>query len=272
MASTPTTPKPSAVSSRLLSMKFMQRAAATEPPTSSSTESSSAKRRKLAHHPSPSPSGAHPSDDPFSNENVRAAMVEVESKRAAAVERRAAELEEARWIIDAPALSGKGKRPLNVVYVGYGDIDRAGGEAEGEVDGEEGEAAEGREDKVQSGRRVTGNYRRKEDKANENKGTGSDSDTDDSDDDDESDSDGTPRRPRSAKKERIGQAQDKRKAEVKLSRLVSISSGGALPGGGSTKSMKCYGCGGMGHKATSAECPKNKKGGASAGARKRHAN
>ena len=131
-------------------MKFMQRAAAETPP--SSVESSS-KRRKLAHTESPA-------DDPFSQAHVRAAMEEVESKKAAAVERRAAEMQEARWVIDAPAV-GQVKRPLNVVYVGYGDIDRA------ERHGEEDEGEEEGEDNVQSGRRVTGNYKRKEEKESE---------------------------------------------------------------------------------------------------------
>ena len=151
----PSTPQPSAVSSRLLSMKFMQRAAADTPP--SSAESSS-KRRKLSHA-----SPAAPADDPFSQERVRAAMHETEAKRAAAVERRAAEMHEARWVLDAPAVGAGagGRRPLNVVYVGYGDIDRA--ERGADDDDDEGEGA----DRVQSGRRVTGNYKRKEEKEKE---------------------------------------------------------------------------------------------------------
>ncbi|MBE3047349.1 hypothetical protein IMZ48_33500, partial [Candidatus Bathyarchaeota archaeon] len=83
----PSTPKPSAVSSRLLSMKFMQRAAADTPP--SSVESSS-KRRKTVHG-SPAPS---PADDRFSQAAVRAALEETEAERTAAAERRAAEMHE----------------------------------------------------------------------------------------------------------------------------------------------------------------------------------
>lgn len=150
----PTTPTPSAVSSRLLSMKFMQRAAATDTPPSSAESSS--KRRKLAHRGADSPA-ANDDDDPFSQARVRAAMEEAEAKRAAAAERRAAELEGGRWVVDAPDVRGEGKRPLNVVYVGYGDIDRevgSGSEEEGE-------------DKVQSGRRALGNYKSKEQKEKE---------------------------------------------------------------------------------------------------------
>ena len=262
----PSTPQASSVSSRLLSMKFMQRAAADTPP--SSVESSS-KRRKLS-QASPA---ASPADDPFSQARVRAAMEEVESKRAAAVERRAAEMQEARWVLDAPAVSSGGKKPLNVVYVGYGDIDRA-------ERGEDDEDDEG-EDKVQSGRRITGNYKRKEDKEEARPwvppSNGVDAfqltvsqtrSADDSDSEDEtSDSeDGTPRK----KKRKNGDAADKRKKEVKLSRLVSISGGGGGgsgggAGGGSAKGMKCFGCGGTGHKASSSECPKNR------GAKKRRA-
>ncbi|KAL2112404.1 hypothetical protein VUR80DRAFT_7641 [Thermomyces stellatus] len=234
----PSTAQPSAVSSRLLSMKFMQRAVADTPP--SSVESSS-KRRKLAHTSSPA-------DDPFSQANVQAAMQEVEAKRAAAVERRAAEMQEARWVIDAPAVGAVargGKRPLNVVYVGYGDIDRA------ERDGDEEEEDNEGEDKVQSGRRITGNYKRKEEKESEPKSA------DDSDSEEGETSDSASDTPRRKKK---SEAQDKRKREVKLNRLVSISGGGGQGGGGGSKSMKCYACGGEGHKAASSECPKRKRG------------
>lgn len=253
----PSTAQPSAVSSRLLSMKFMQRAVADTPP--SSVESSS-KRRKLAHTSSPA-------DDPFSQANVQAAMQEVEAKRAAAVERRAAEMQEARWVIDAPAVGAVargGKRPLNVVYVGYGDIDRA------ERDGDEEEEDNEGEDKVQSGRRITGNYKRKEEKESEvgyrplpRKDLGltvsqpKSADDSDSEEGETSDSaSDTPRR----KKKKKSEAQDKRKREVKLNRLVSISGGGGQGGGGGSKSMKCYACGGEGHKAASSECPKRKGG------------
>lgn len=249
----PTTPQPSAVSSRLLSMKFMQRAAADTPP--SSVESSS-KRRKLAHGGSPA---APPADDPFSQARVRAAMEETEAKRAAAVERRAAEMQEARWVLDAPAVGvgAGGRRPLDVVYVGYGEIDRA----------ERGEDDEAEEDRVQSGRRVTGNYKPKKEKeeacpahppremlkltAHQAKSA---------DDSTDSESDSASDAPRKKKR---GDASDQRKKDVKLSRLVSISGGGGggQAGGGPAKQgMKCFGCGGAGHKASSAECPKNKGG------------
>lgn len=255
----PTTPQPSAVSSRLLSMKFMQRAAADTPP--SSAESSS-KRRKLSH-------AASPADDPFSQANVQAAMQEVEAKRAAAVERRAAEMQEARWVIDAPAVgtgARGGKRPLNVVYVGYGDIDRP------ERGGEEEDEGEGKgEDKVQSGRRVTGNYKRKEEKESEASTRDSSpkclgltvsqaKNADDSDSEEGETSDSASDTPRKNKKKKKGDAPDKRKKEVKLNKLVSISGGGGGSSSGPSKSMKCYACGGEGHKVTSSECPKKKAG------------
>lgn len=251
----PSTPQGSAVSSRLLSMKFMQRAAAETPP--SSVESSS-KRRKLSHADSLA-------DDPFSQANVQAALQEVESKRAAAVERRAAEMQEARWVIDAPAVGAGargGKRPLNVVYVGYGDIDRA------ERAGEQEEEGEG-EDKAQSGRRVTGNYKRKEEKESEaslrspyRKCLGltvsQAKNAEDSYSEEGETSDSASDTPR--KKKKKGDAPDKRKKEVKLNRLVSISGGGGGQSSGPSKSMKCYGCGGEGHKASSSECPKIRAG------------
>src|SRR5690606_7075640 len=171
----PSTPQGgSAMSSRLLSMKFMQRAAATSaaPSPASASDGGSAKRRKLnSGSAGGSPAaGATPADDPFSQVHVKAALEELEAKRRAAVEKRAAELSDSHWVLDVPAVPAKGakgsagKPPLNIVYVGYGDIDRAEGNDKGS-DGEEGDPEyEETQDKVQAGRRITGNYKKKDGK------------------------------------------------------------------------------------------------------------
>lgn len=145
-------------------MKFMQRGAATADSVPSSEDGSS-KRRKLSHQASKTPTRGAAADtevDLFSQDKIKAAVEELEAKRKAAVEKRAAELSDSHWVLDMPtgtkggAAAGAGaKAPLRVVYVGYGEIDRAGG------DSDEEEA----QDDVQTGRRITGNYKRKEDKA-----------------------------------------------------------------------------------------------------------
>lgn len=145
-------------------MKFMQRGAATaESLQSPSPQESSSKRRKLSHHKSAgsTPTPASADTDLFSHAKIQAAVEELEAKRRAAVERRAAELSDSHWVLDIPVAKGgaarggaKEKPPLRVVYVGYGEIDRAGGDSDGD----------GTQDDVRAGRRITGNYKRKEDK------------------------------------------------------------------------------------------------------------
>ncbi|PKS12940.1 hypothetical protein jhhlp_000281 [Lomentospora prolificans] len=261
--STPTT----GPSSRLLSMKFMQRGAATADSVPSSEEGSS-KRRKLTHPSSKTPTPAGADNDLFSQDKIRAAVEELEAKRKAAVERRAAELSDSHWVLDIPvAKEGaagrngiKEKPPLRVVYVGYGEIDRAAGDSD----------YEDTQDDVQTGRRITGDYKRKEEKEAD-KDSGSDSSDDDSDSDedgeisDSSDDSRSPNPKKKRKPSKKGARPEKQKKGVKLSRLTSISSGGTAggisQGGGGTKGasalsrppMKCFSCNGLGHK--SSDCP-----------------
>src|SRR4051812_43546192 len=89
---------PKTMSSRLMSMKFMQRGAAiaaasvttTSTPSSPKTddEGSAAKRRKMAHKSAPST----PATPLFDQKALEAALQEEDRKRRAAVEKRAAEL------------------------------------------------------------------------------------------------------------------------------------------------------------------------------------
>ncbi|KEZ42922.1 hypothetical protein SAPIO_CDS5365 [Scedosporium apiospermum] len=263
----PSTPQ-TGPSSRLLSMKFMQRGAATaESLPSPSPQESSSKRRKLSHHKSAgsTPTPASADTDLFSHAKIQAAVEELEAKRRAAVERRAAELSDSHWVLDIPVAKGgaardgaKEKPPLSVVYVGYGEIDRAGSDSDGD----------GTQDDVRAGRRITGNYKRKEDKeAEEDSGSGSSDSDGDSDEEGEvsSSSNRGSKKSQSSKKKRDKAEKKKKKKEVKLSRLTSISSGGgsggiSQGGGGggafNRQPMKCFACSGVGHK--SSDCPKNK--------------
>lgn len=126
---------PKTMSSRLMTMKFMQRgaaaaAAAGTPEAASSpatprSEDGSAKRRKFSHTSSVASSPATPLYD---QKAIRAAIEEEEKKREAAIEKRAAELGDSHWVLEgAAALPKSGSRPLlNVVQVGFSQIDYAG--------------------------------------------------------------------------------------------------------------------------------------------------
>lgn len=123
---------PKGMSSRLMTMKFMQRAAASETssPVSVATPvsdvdgsaKSSAKRRKTAYTPNDTPS-----EKPLYDEKaIKAALEEEDKKRIAAIEKRAKELGDEHWILPAaqlPASDAKQRVTLNFVQVGFAQID-----------------------------------------------------------------------------------------------------------------------------------------------------
>ena len=122
----PETPK--GVSSRLLTMKFMQRAAASASSTASAdSDVSSSKKRKLEH--SPAPGRVNPNID---QAIIQAALDEEEATRQAAMEKHS--LADTHWVLNSNldgAKSGKtAQRSLNVVYVGYGGFDPDGGSSD----------------------------------------------------------------------------------------------------------------------------------------------
>ncbi|KFH47963.1 hypothetical protein ACRE_012740 [Hapsidospora chrysogenum ATCC 11550] len=247
----PETPK--GVSSRLLSMKFMQRAVASAASTpGSGSEPPSSKKRKLGHSPA---------DDEFSanidQAAVQAAIDDREAKRQAALEKHAGN--DTHWVL--PTNLGKKqkreeKQPLKVVYVGYGDLDSSGEDSEGAS---------------KPARTSTAKYK--------SFTTSVDDWSVEEDEDEDSEADSpdetevnTPasQRSRSRSQSRSNskpsyeatkakEFRDKRKKkEVRLNKLSSISSAGAssfgTPGSqNSNKSMTCYNCQQTGHKAS--DCP-----------------
>lgn len=130
---------PKTMSSRLMTMKFMQRGAAaaaaaaataTDTPEASSprtprSDDGSAKRRKTAHAPSAASSPATPL---FDQQAMKSAVEEEEKRNRAAIEKRAAELGDSHWVLEgAASLPPRTARPLlNVVEVGFAQIDYAG--------------------------------------------------------------------------------------------------------------------------------------------------
>lgn len=129
---------PKTMSSRLLTMKFMQRGAAqaateVSSPSTPQTdeEGSAAKRRKISrNHSAPStPSAVSPSI-----QKAAEIIDEDEKKRQAAIEKRAADLGDAHWVLDdataTPSRHGA-RAILNVVHVGYAQMDYSGAPGDG---------------------------------------------------------------------------------------------------------------------------------------------
>ncbi|KAI9166902.1 hypothetical protein HJFPF1_03017 [Paramyrothecium foliicola] len=256
---------PRGVSSRLLTMKFMQRAAASAS-TSSSPDggtSSSSKKRKLDHSP---PSGRI--DLNINEASIKAALEDQEVKRQAALRKHT--VGDTHWVlkttINKSASQPPTSPPLNIVYVGYGETDSANDSGD-EVDA------------PTQGRTSTNNYK----KAAQGKKSANESQSEDNTSEESSSEEDntTPRRKsengrdapesasakrsRSRSQSRSGaenmkakEFRDKRKKkEVRLSKLTSISSAGGSPlASQASKGMTCYNCHQIGHRAS--DCPKRK--------------
>ncbi|KUI56293.1 hypothetical protein VP1G_03558 [Cytospora mali] len=226
---------PKSASQRLLTMKFMQRAAAAAPPSAPSTPAAdhepSSKRRKT--------SGRASLGTPETQSYVidhraaQAALEEEERKRQALVAKHAEALGDSHWVLDAAKLPGaqQGGAPLKIVQVGFSQIDRGGG----------GEAAEAQEEEEEEETTTIDGPTFRSD---------SDSDSDDSDSDSSGSSSegsseedsrkksgrtnyGSQKRPeirsrRSVEWEKTQKlAKERRKKEVKLNTLTSISGSGS---------------------------------------------
>jgi len=261
------------MSSRLLTMKFMQRAATTPTTSTPSTPASdeqSSKRRKVAHKPEDDNVEAM-----VDHRAVRLALAEEERKRHEAVLRNAADAGDARWVLNAPQQRSLAVKPLlNVVQVGFAQIDSRNVKAENDTD----DSASDLEAAVPFRRFNMETKKKVKKPVALDSESDSDSDSDDSDDEpagrtsygqtsrDSSDPDraavarkamksmqGTRKSDQSRAAQLAGK---RRKKDVKLN---SISSGGSNGGGlsrsVSTKklqasSAKCYKCGSSGHKAS----------------------
>ncbi|OTB08610.1 hypothetical protein M426DRAFT_7348 [Hypoxylon sp. CI-4A] len=276
----PTPPK--SMSSRLLTMKFMQRAAASpssSPATPHSDEQSS-KRRKVSHGAS-TPNN----DSPLAHIDqaaVQAAIAEEEKKRQEALVQHAAELGDARWVLDMPNKATNSDRevqkPLNVVQVGFAQIDSHfdPSDAAG-LDAESADTSYARGPVVKR-------YNMDKKQVSKDSGSESDGSSSDSDSDTSEPENGARRRSygkkpdtqsgfsRSAlpKKQSAEQAKAKkfaetrRKKDVKLNSPKTPSASGGLSSisfGGTpsrpSPSFTCHRCGKPGHKI--AECKNNPK-------------
>ncbi|KAG6008578.1 hypothetical protein E4U21_004218 [Claviceps maximensis] len=251
----PETPK--GVSSRLLTMKFMQRAVASASSAGSpDSNAPSAKKRKLDQ--SPAPGRIDPNID---QALIQAALNDQEATRQAALERHSAG--DTHWVLKMKvdeAKTQKQSHPLNVVYVGYGEIDSDDDEEDGPATGrtstkslkQDGAKAKGKE---ASGSKDESSSSSKDDDDSFHKRKNRPSDAK------SNAMDRFPRsrsqsRPRNDKElTRAKEFREKRKKkDIRLNNLTSISSGGDGQYGAqsspNTKDMKCYNCQQIGHKAS----------------------
>lgn len=133
---------PKTMSSRLLTMKFMQRAATTataSTPSTPGSEEQSSKRRKVNHQPEDDGIAAM-----VDHKAVQFALAEEERKRHEAVLRNAAEAGDARWVLSTPQQESLAVKPvLKVVQVGFAQIDSPNARAGNDSDdsGSDSEAA-----------------------------------------------------------------------------------------------------------------------------------
>ncbi|KPM40657.1 hypothetical protein AK830_g5922 [Neonectria ditissima] len=285
---------PRGVSSRLLTMKFMQRAATSASSAGSpESETHSAKKRKLGHSPSEGRISLS-----IDQATIKAALDDQEAKRQAALEQHVSA--DTHWVLKNSWTGSKApgtiKAPLNVVYVGYGDIDSSNESGDNEdvpaigrtstrnFKSSKKEACESLDVQVTAVQTLTDSLQNlnTQKPADESDGS-SDADSNASNeptpgrkrkpssDSPHSQSARSRSRSRSQPRQSLESAKAKefrekrKKKEVKLSKLTSISSGGGSQFSSTNgKSMTCYKCHQAGHKA--ADCPSS---GASSGRSKR---
>ena len=117
---------PKTMSSKLLTMKFMQRAAASSPITTTSTPDQPSPKRQRIGDSSPAILDV---DSLADQRAVQAALAAEEAKRQIALEKQAADAGDTRWVLtfkpDFKARHIKGKAAIRVVETGFAAIDHA---------------------------------------------------------------------------------------------------------------------------------------------------
>lgn len=266
---TPNKP-PKTMSSRLLTMKFMQRATASPSSTPSTPSEPPSKKQRMSNGSARSTPSSTPRSDA---ERLEEALAAEEQKRAAALHREAADRGETKWVLSFQEPQGT-ESPLRIVSAGYATLDV-------------GKPRSSEDDEVEerpqvTGRRSFGNFNRTVkvrglagacDQAyaglqKQVPDAEEDEDDDDDDDDDDADESDDPtgakamisqsrrqagekaREERRAK--RVAQVSDiqqlageRRQKQVNLNRLTSISGGGGSSGG--RGDFTCHLCGKKGH-------------------------
>ncbi|KAH6636326.1 hypothetical protein F5144DRAFT_175053 [Chaetomium tenue] len=285
---------PKTMSSRLMTMKFMQRGAAaaaaaataTDTPEASSpgtprSDDGSAKRRKTAHALSAASSPATPL---FDQQAMKSAVEEEEKRNRAAIEKRAAELGDSHWVLEgAASLPPRTARPLlNVVEVGFAQIDYAGASSKDDDPFDLGSAPAQPQFQRFNMKKSKVVKKENDESGNSDSDSGSSSGSGEvSDDDDDEKPSQARAEPSRGRTSTVGEAErrrarssasgkreeerrkaqqlagKRRKKEIKLNQLTSISSAGSQAFQRPSPAMSCHGCGKPGHKV--ADCPNKKR-------------
>ncbi|KAK4106219.1 hypothetical protein N658DRAFT_528964 [Parathielavia hyrcaniae] len=295
---------PKTMSSRLMTMKFMQRAAAasvistpesTTSPATPHSDDGSAKRRKVSHAPSAAANGSPATPPLYDQKAIRAALEDEEKKREAAIQKRAAELGDSHWELpSAAALRSRASRPaLSVVHVGFAQIDHATALVRGGDDGggdpfdlgsvpAQTHIRRFNMKKSKACLRGAGPVKKEDDDSggsdSDESGSGSESGEASEDERPPASAREEPGRGRrstlgnadrkrarssvsSRRDEERKKAQQlagkRRKKEIKLNQLSSISSVGSQAFQRPSSTLTCHGCGKPGHKI--ADCPNKKR-------------
>ncbi|KAK4140535.1 uncharacterized protein C8A04DRAFT_39834 [Dichotomopilus funicola] len=297
---------PKTMSSRLMTMKFMQRGAAAAaaaaatsntPTTSNSpvntpSNDGPTKRRKVSHTPSTSGAGSPATTPLFDQQAIKAALEQEEKRNRAAIERRAAELGDSHWVLEGAASAPpRIARPLlNVVPVGFAQIDGStaatasgqdvydddpfdmGGvsarpqfqrfnmkKSKARHDATKGDDDEGKSDSESGSGSESGeasdNDRSPRASSRADTGRGRQSTVDRSDRKRARSSVSGRREEERRKAHQL--AGKRRKKEIKLNQLSSISSAGSQGFQRPSAVLSCHGCGKPGHKV--ADCPNRKR-------------
>ncbi|RAL59570.1 hypothetical protein DID88_006563 [Monilinia fructigena] len=276
-AGTPTS-APKAMSSRLLTMKFMQRAAASSPTNVSPSplDEPSPKRQKTAQN-TPTKFNVNTLAD---NRAIQVAIQTEEAKKQAALDRAAAEAGDTRWV-----LSFEGRKHLNtptntlrVVQTGFANLDLPNPTKVERVGDDDDDDDFTDEKPFMVGRRSFGKFNKVlEKQQNPNlefssSEEESEEEEESADEDSEDDPTGAKELIKASRQEAVKRAKEERKAKkkaekaellelskkrkkkhVSLNGLTCLSGSG---GGGNKSDMKCFICGGN-HMAK--ECPRKRK-------------
>ncbi|ESZ97188.1 hypothetical protein SBOR_2444 [Sclerotinia borealis F-4128] len=261
-AGTPTS-APKAMSSRLLTMKFMQRAAASSPKNASPSplEEPSPKRQRTAQN---TPTKLNV-DTLADNRAIQAAIEEEEAKKQVALDRAATEAGDTRWV-----LKFEGRKHLNtptnslrVVQAGFANLDLPSSKKLGHTGDEDNVFGDENPPMKQQNPDIEFSSSSEEESDNEES----------ADEDSEDDPTGAKELIKASRQEAIKRLKEERKAKkkaekaeslelskkrkkkhVSLNGLTSLSGTG---GGGPKKSdIKCYTCG---ENHIAKDCPKSKR-------------
>nr|OQO28716.1 hypothetical protein B0A51_02959 [Rachicladosporium sp. CCFEE 5018] len=266
---TPDKPGAKMMSSRLATMKFMQRANASPPSTPGTPDEPSAKRQRLSN----GSANTSPASTPTHQDRaVQAAQAREEQIRQAVLEREGTAKGDTRWYLSVqqsatPAVDS----PLRIVSAGYSALD-AGSARKAEDEAEDTAA----QPKIVTGRMNFG-FTRKPVKVDDEELSSASESNDDDDEDDSDDPSGAKALIRQAQREAGDRARAVRKAQKKadaaesarlaelrrhkavdLNRVTSISGTGAPPSK-SNAAMECFKCGKKGH--AKRDCPQPQQNG-----------